>query len=230
MLAMVDYSSGSNCILVNTKDGAIDNFVKFHEHFRRQFGVRVKCVHSNPGGELVNYIIKEFLQLHGILHHTTKKTLPFKMAKSRAFTARYIMQPENGLVIWYAGKILGHYSTPALCAIISIRGNADRRSFLVVFMDNTPDVSHLIRFSTCCIVKLQHAVAKSLQKCFEKKFILEIDAVSNGYNLYLPRPIVFPTRFNIQNIVRVDSDASGDIFNTFDSLDAVPSPIQTQTL
>ncbi|CAI5734513.1 unnamed protein product [Peronospora farinosa] len=106
------------------------------------------------------------------------------------------------------------------------RGNADRRSPLEILTGKIPDVSHLLKYGARCIVRLEHAVAKSLRKCSEQAFILGIDPVNNGYNLYLPRTKTYVTSSNIQNVYCVDIDAAGDLVDTFDTLDVVPSTFQ----
>ncbi|CAI5704871.1 unnamed protein product [Peronospora farinosa] len=108
------------------------------------------------------------------------------------------------------------------------RGNADRRSPLEVLTGKLPDVSHLLKFGARCTVRLEHAVAKSLRKRSEQAFILGIDPVNNGYNLYLPRTKTYLTSSNIQNVDHVDIDAAGDLVDTFDTLDAVPSTFHPQ--
>ena len=116
------------------------------------------------------------------------------------------------------------YFTLVLCVIIFTRGNADRRSPLEVLTDKVPNVSHLLKFGARCTVRLQHVTAKSLRKRSEKAYILGIDTVNNGYNLYLPR-----TKTYLTSCDRIDISAAGELVNTLDTLDTMTSSTQSHT-
>ena len=86
VLTIVDYASGYNCVfLQKEKSEAFSNFVKFHIRFQQQFSVRMKYIHSDPGGEFVNDKITQYLQRHVIVHQTTEKETSVQNGKVERF-------------------------------------------------------------------------------------------------------------------------------------------------
>ena len=115
------------------------------------------------------------------------------------------------------------YFTLVLCVIIFTRGNADRRSPLEVLTEKVPSISHLIKFGARCTVSLQHVAANSLRKRSEKVYIISIDTVNNGYDLYLSRTKTYLTSSNINNVDRIDISAAGELVDTLYMLDTMTS-------
>ena len=156
----------------------------------------MKCIRSDPGGEFVNDKTAQYLKRHGIIHQTTEKDTSVQNGKVERFhrtlfnTTRAMLW-SSGMPTKFWGDALIYAST--MRKYLPTRGNSDRRSPLEVLTDKVPNISHLLKVGARFTVRLQHVTAKSLRKRSEKAYILGIDTVNNGYNIYLPRTKTYLT-------------------------------------
>ncbi len=77
MFILIDhYSKMIKLYLLTTKDEAYQKFIEFEAECVRQFGVRIKTVRSDGGGEFTSTLFKEYLKTLGIRQELTVPRTP----------------------------------------------------------------------------------------------------------------------------------------------------------
>ncbi|KAJ9535774.1 hypothetical protein OSB04_un001074 [Centaurea solstitialis] len=85
-----DYSRMTWLCPMKSKDEVNVLFQKFHKMVETQYGVKIRVLHSDNGGEYKNTGLKRYLEEYGVVHHTTSH-MPISYWGEAAATATYLI-------------------------------------------------------------------------------------------------------------------------------------------
>ena len=57
--------------LLKSKSEVSSSFQQFHKMIATQYQSNIQVIHTDNGGEFINQDLKQYLNLHGIIHQTT---------------------------------------------------------------------------------------------------------------------------------------------------------------
>ena len=85
-----DYSRMTWLCPMKSKDEVNVLFQKFHKMVETQYGVKIRVLHSDNGGEYTNTSLKRYLEEYGVVHHTTCSNTPSKTERQKGKTDIYL--------------------------------------------------------------------------------------------------------------------------------------------
>lgn len=152
MLTVVDYGSSYNRVyLLQTKGEAPKRFMEFLPEIERQYGLRVKVVRSDGGGEFLGHEFAAYCMRHGIKQQST---LPDSSASNGKVERMHRTLMNSGrAMLWASGlpeRYWGDAVKYASCIRnrVPTRANADHRAPLDVLTGKEPKIAHILRFGS----------------------------------------------------------------------------------
>ncbi|KAE9336126.1 hypothetical protein PF008_g13166 [Phytophthora fragariae] len=167
MLTIVDYgSSYIRVYLLQTKDEAPKRRMDFLPEFERQYGVPVKVIRSDGGGEFLGREFKAYCTRHGV---RLQSTLPDTSASNGKVKRMHITLMNSGRAMLWASGLPDRYWGDAVRYASYIRNRvptranaADYRAPLDVLTGKAPNVAHILRFGSTCTAHVAHKKAASV--------------------------------------------------------------------
>jgi hypothetical protein len=219
MLTVVDYGSSYNQVyLLQTKDEAPERLMEFLPEFERQYGVHVKVMRSDGGGEFFGHEFAAYCKRRGI---NQQSTLPDTSASNGKVERMHRTLMSSGRAMLRASGLPERYWVDAVKYAsyirnrVPTRANAEHRAPLDVLTGKEPKIAHILRFGSTCTSHVTHKKAASVKRRAEKAVVIGISEMQKGYRLFLPRIKRVITSADVQNIDRlaVHERETADVLN-----------------
>lgn len=208
LLTIVDYGSSFNRVyLLQSKNEAAEHVMNFVPEFQRQYGVTVKVVRTDGGGEFQGREFVAFLKRHGIRQQLT---LPDSSASNGKVERMHRTIMNAGRAMLWASKLPERYWGDAaryasyIRNHLPTRANADFKAPLHVLLDKPPKVGHILKFGSSCTVHVAHKAGASLKKRAEKGIVIGVSEQQKGYRILIPRTKKIVVSADVQNVDKLD--------------------------
>ncbi|KAH9120540.1 hypothetical protein LEN26_011066, partial [Aphanomyces euteiches] len=171
------------------KSNQTQEFITFKNRIEKQFGVQVKVLRTDGGGEFLSAEMDAYLKANGIRKQTTQPHTSVSNGEAEnairtmANDARtFMLGCDIPMSLWgYAFRHSSYTRNRVPC-----KGNENWESPLFKLTGKHPKVSHILPFDSNCTVH-QAPKEKSLARRADLGVILGVNEEVKGYDVYLPQ-------------------------------------------